>query len=194
MATVFLNGRFVAQDEARLSAFDAGVQHGVGLFETMVGGASGGRAGNGDAAPPRAWVFRLEEHLERLIGSARDLGLSDELRAPGLAEAVLRTVEKSGLGRARVRLTVTGGDLNLLARGTGARGAAGTPGPAAPARVQPTIMIVTHDMGEAFALADCVGVVDEGALVAFARPDDIRSSGDPRIRRLLDSMAVGRPS
>lgn len=60
--------------------------------------------------------------------------------------------------------------------------------------VRKTIMIVTHDMGEAFALADRVGVVDEGALVAFARPDEIRSSGDPRIRRLLDSMPVGRTS
>ena len=61
-------------------------------------------------------------------------------------------------------------------------------------QVRKTIMIVTHDMGEAFALADRVGVVDEGALVAFARPDEVRRSDDPRIRQLLDSMPAGRTS
>jgi osmoprotectant transport system ATP-binding protein len=56
------------------------------------------------------------------------------------------------------------------------------------AQVRKTVMIVTHDMSEAFALADRVGVVDEGALVAFDRPDLIRDSQDRRIRRLLDAM------
>ncbi|HVZ94378.1 MAG TPA: aminotransferase class IV [Phycisphaerales bacterium] len=102
--TFWLNGKFVARDEARVSAFDAAVQHGVGLFETMI--ASEGR------------VFRVEKHLSRLAESAKRLGLSDSLRAPRLAEAVETVVERSelasGEGRARVRLTVTGGDLNLL--------------------------------------------------------------------------------
>ncbi len=33
---VWLGGRFVPLEEARVSFFDAGLQHGVGLFETMV--------------------------------------------------------------------------------------------------------------------------------------------------------------
>src|SRR4051794_22593279 len=107
MATVFLNGKFYSQDEARVPAFDAGFQHGVGLFETMSGRVD---------ADGQAEVFRLEDHLSRLIGSAAELGLSDALREGPLSEAVLRTVEKAGLERARVRLTVTGGDLNLLGR------------------------------------------------------------------------------
>lgn len=94
-------------DEARVSAFDAGLQHGVGLFETM-----SARVSDGVVA-----VFRLEEHIERLIGSAGELGLSVSLKAPALADAVAKTVLESGLARARVRLTVTGGDLNLLTRG-----------------------------------------------------------------------------
>jgi ABC-type proline/glycine betaine transport system ATPase subunit len=53
-------------------------------------------------------------------------------------------------------------------------------------------MIVTHDMGEAFALGNRVGVVDEGALVAFADSDTVRRSSDPRIRRLLDSLPDSR--
>lgn len=118
MATVFLNGRFVDSDDARVSAFDAGFQHGVGLFETMSARVVGGVVS----------VFRLEEHMERLIGSAEELGLSVSLKAPALADAVTKTVVASGLAKARVRLTVTGGDLNLLARGKSEAGAkAGDP-------------------------------------------------------------------
>jgi osmoprotectant transport system ATP-binding protein len=50
-----------------------------------------------------------------------------------------------------------------------------------------TVMIVTHDMREAFALADRVGVLDEGELIAFERPADLARSSDARIRRLLDA-------
>ena len=103
---VWINGEFVEREAARVSAFDAGLLHGVGLFETML--ASRGR------------VFALERHLARLEGSARDLGLSERLRVAALTEAVRRVVAESGLaadgGRARVRLTLTGGDLNLLER------------------------------------------------------------------------------
>jgi osmoprotectant transport system ATP-binding protein len=61
-------------------------------------------------------------------------------------------------------------------------------------QVRKTVVVVTHDMGEAFALADRIGVVDEGAIVAFERPDDIRTSGDPRVRRLLESIPVRNSS
>lgn len=105
MATVFLNGRFLDQDDAQLSAFDAGLQHGVGLFETMLGGF---------AEDGRPWAFRLEEHLSRICESAAALDLSTNIKAQGLAEAVLQTIQQSGLARARIRLTITGGDLNLL--------------------------------------------------------------------------------
>ncbi|MFG0273925.1 MAG: aminotransferase class IV [Phycisphaerales bacterium] len=98
---VWLNGEFVERDSARIGAFDAGFQHAVGLFETM--GARGSA------------VFRLDDHLDRLIRSARTLGLSDSLKFNPLREAVRRVAEKAGLERARIRLTVTGGDLNMLA-------------------------------------------------------------------------------
>lgn len=104
MQSVFLNGSFVDRDEARLSAFDAGLQHGVGLFETMLGVRRDGRAE----------VVALDAHIDRLCESARLLRLSEDLRAQGLAEAALETFERSGIERARIRLTVTGGDLNLL--------------------------------------------------------------------------------
>lgn len=108
MTTVFLNGAFVDRDDAKLSAFDAGLLHAVGLFETMLA--------RSDPAGPR--VIALRPHLERLAESARELRLSEDLRIDGLADACLETVRRAGYPRARLRLTVTGGDLNLLeARG-----------------------------------------------------------------------------
>lgn len=97
---VWLNGTFVERAEARISAFDAGFQHGVGLFETML--FADGR------------VHRLDEHIQRLIASARELRLVTSLRHEPLAQAVLATAARAELETARLRLTITGGDLNLL--------------------------------------------------------------------------------
>jgi osmoprotectant transport system ATP-binding protein len=56
------------------------------------------------------------------------------------------------------------------------------------AHVRKTVVIVTHDMGEAFALADRVGVLDGGQLVACDRAAAVARSADPRVRRLLDAI------
>lgn len=104
MQTVFLDGAFVDRDAAKVAAFDAGFQHGVGLFETMLGVRT---ASDAD-------VIGLDAHVDRLIESARVLRLSEDLKPTGLAEAVRQTFEKCGYERARLRLTVSGGDLNLL--------------------------------------------------------------------------------
>jgi osmoprotectant transport system ATP-binding protein len=61
-------------------------------------------------------------------------------------------------------------------------------------RLRKTVIIVTHDMGEAFALANRIGVVEEGVLVACDRPEAMAASRDPRVRRLLDAVpTVPRP-
>ncbi len=62
-------------------------------------------------------------------------------------------------------------------------------------RLRKTVIIVTHDMGEAFALGDRVGVLDEGILVACDRPEAVAQSTDPRVRQLLDALpAIPRAS
>lgn len=104
MPEVFVNGSFVERDEARVGAADAGLLHAVGLFETMTARATA----------DGVVVDALDEHLDRLQASAAALGLSTDLRTGPLGEAVTETVRRSGHGHARVRLTVTGGDLNLL--------------------------------------------------------------------------------
>ena len=57
-----------------------------------------------------------------------------------------------------------------------------------------TVIIVTHDMGEAFALGDRVGVLDEGRLVACDRPDGdrgvARSARAPAARRAAGDSAT----
>lgn len=116
--SVFLNGEFFDRDDARVSAFDAGLQHGVGLFETMTASVT----------PEGVVVRDMDDHLDRLQSSAAALGLSDELKTGPLGEAVVETVKRSGLDAARVRLTLTGGDLNML-QSTGRSGQ------------QPTILI-----------------------------------------------------
>lgn len=110
MATIFLNGEFLEATDARVSAFDAGLTHGVGLFETM-----GARVDEDGEAE----VVRVYDHLDRLAASAKALRLSDDLRKPALAEAIKRTAKKCGLARQRIRLTITGGDLSLLGAGQG---------------------------------------------------------------------------
>lgn len=110
MPSVFLNGAFVDRDDARLSVFDAGLQHAVGLFETLLAVARPGREPH---------VIQLRDHLQRLATSARVLGLSEALRTSALGEAVERTAAKAAeefptAQRLRLRLTITGGDLSLL--------------------------------------------------------------------------------
>ena len=64
--TAWINGSFVEDAEARVGLFDAGFQHGIGLFETMLA-----REGA---------VLDFEAHLERMAASARDLRLFDPLK------------------------------------------------------------------------------------------------------------------
>jgi osmoprotectant transport system ATP-binding protein len=55
------------------------------------------------------------------------------------------------------------------------------------AAVRKTIVLVTHDMREAFALADRVGVLHEGTLVAYESPSQLKLSTHPEVRTLLDA-------
>jgi len=94
---VYLNGRFVPADEASVSIYDAGLLHGVGLFETM-------RSYNGV-------VFRARQHMERLYRSAEML----EIKTPGppeqLVAAMHELLRRNEIADARVRLTLTPGSV-----------------------------------------------------------------------------------
>ena len=51
--------------------------------------------------------------------------------------------------------------------------------------VRKTIVIVTHDMGEALSLASRIGVLADGVLVALDTPAEIAATGDERVRAML---------
>ena len=51
--------------------------------------------------------------------------------------------------------------------------------------VRKTIVIVTHDMGEALSLASRIGVLADGVLVALDTPAAIAATGDERVRAML---------
>src|SRR5262245_36469869 len=52
-----------------------------------------------------------------------------------------------------------------------------------------TVILVTHDMAEAFALARRIGVVDAGGLVVCDVPTTVARSQDPRVKVLLDTLS-----
>jgi osmoprotectant transport system ATP-binding protein len=57
------------------------------------------------------------------------------------------------------------------------------------ATLHKAVVLVTHDMDEAFELGDRVGVLDDGALVAWDTPQRLTASEDARVRALLDTAA-----
>jgi osmoprotectant transport system ATP-binding protein len=56
-------------------------------------------------------------------------------------------------------------------------------------KLKTTVILVTHDMSEAFALAGRIGVLDAGRLAVCAAPGAVARSRDPRVRVLLDTLS-----
>ncbi len=98
---IYIDGRFVPREEAKLSVFDHGLLYGDGVFEGI-------RAYNGR-------VFRLREHLDRLFDSARTIDLTIPLSKEELGEVILETLRKNNLRNGYIRPLVTRGvgDLGL---------------------------------------------------------------------------------
>ena len=55
-------------------------------------------------------------------------------------------------------------------------------------RVGKTVVLVTHDMAEAFALGTRVGVLADGILAIVSDPAAVARSSDPRVRPLLEPL------
>ena len=91
---VYLNDRFVPEDEAKVSIFDYGFLYGDGLFETL-------RAYSGN-------IFALALHLNRLSRSAASMRLPIPSDAR-LKTLLCETLNKNHLKDAILRLTLTRG-------------------------------------------------------------------------------------
>ena len=98
---IYLDGKLVEKEDAKVSIFDHGLLYGDGVFEGI-------RAYNGR-------VFRLREHLERIYYSARAIMLEIPMSKKDMEEAVLCTLRANKLKDAYIRLVVTRGvgDLGL---------------------------------------------------------------------------------
>ncbi|HZS06163.1 MAG TPA: ATP-binding cassette domain-containing protein [Blastocatellia bacterium] len=60
--------------------------------------------------------------------------------------------------------------------------------------IRKTVVIVTHDMGEAFTLSTRMGVLAAGKLAAITTPAEIVRSTSPEVRMLLDTVtSIPRP-
>jgi osmoprotectant transport system ATP-binding protein len=55
-------------------------------------------------------------------------------------------------------------------------------------RLRTTVLVVTHDIAEAFALGGRVGVLDAGELIALDTPSRVAASEDARVRELIDAL------
>ncbi len=98
-STIYLDGEFVPEAEAKVSVFDHGLLYGDGIFEGI-------RFYNGR-------VFRLEEHHDRLWDSARSICLEIPMSKEEMTEALLETIRRNGLKDGYIRQIVTRGVGNL---------------------------------------------------------------------------------
>ncbi|MDR0822253.1 MAG: branched-chain-amino-acid transaminase [Endomicrobium sp.] len=98
---IYIDGKLVPKEEAKISVFDHGVLYGDGIFEGI-------RAYNGR-------VFRLTEHLNRLWSSAKAINLEIPISKALMEKAVIDTLIANNLKDAYIRLLVTRGvgDLGL---------------------------------------------------------------------------------
>ena len=101
MNLIYLNGKFVPEEQATVSVFDHGFLYGDGVFEGI-------RAYDGR-------VFRLEDHVKRLFDSAQAIMLNIPLTEEEMCQAILETLRKNNLRDAYIRPIVSRGygDLGL---------------------------------------------------------------------------------
>ncbi|MDP2939600.1 MAG: branched-chain-amino-acid transaminase [Candidatus Omnitrophota bacterium] len=96
---VYINGKLLEKNEAKISVFDHGFLYGDGVFEGI-------RVYNG-------LIFKLKEHIERLFESAHSLMLTIPLSKEKLIEATIHTLKANNLKNAYIRLCVTRGEGDL---------------------------------------------------------------------------------
>ena len=98
---IFLNGKFVDKEDAKISIFDHGLLYGDGVFEGI-------RSYN-------RVIFRLDEHMDRLYASAEAIRIDIPMSKEVFKEKIIETLNANKLDDAYIRVVVTRGvgDLGL---------------------------------------------------------------------------------
>jgi branched-chain amino acid aminotransferase len=96
---IFISGKLVPQEDAKISVYDHGLLYGDGVFEGLR--SYGGK------------VFRLEEHVERLYDSAKAIWLTIPMPPDEMSAAINDTVRANDLQDGYIRAIVTRGAGSL---------------------------------------------------------------------------------
>jgi branched-chain amino acid aminotransferase len=98
---IYIDGKYVPDDQAKVSVFDHGFLYGDGVFEGI-------RAYNGR-------IFRLKEHLDRLYDSAITIDLKPPLSKEEMTEVICEVLRRNRLADAYIRPIISRGvgDLGL---------------------------------------------------------------------------------
>lgn len=102
---IYVNGRYVKEEEAVISPFDHGFLYGMGLFETL-------RIYKGHP-------FLLDDHLERLQRGLDNMYIEMQIDKEEIKAILRQLLERNALQHARVRINISAG--------TGAVGLPGKP-------------------------------------------------------------------
>ena len=92
---IYISGKFVPQEDAKISVFDHGLLYGDGIFEGL-------RAYSGK-------IFRLQEHITRLYESAKAIWLEIPLSQQQMSDATIESVRINKIEDGYIRLVVTRG-------------------------------------------------------------------------------------
>src|SRR3954449_5649459 len=92
---VYIAGKFVSQEDAKISVLDHGLLYGDGVFEGL--------------RSYRGKVFRLDEHIRRLYESAKAIWLEIPMSPDEMCDAVNESVSINKIDDGYIRLVVTRG-------------------------------------------------------------------------------------
>jgi len=95
MKHCFLNGKIVPAEDAGISVYDLGVLRGYGAFEFIR--TFGGKP------------FHLQDHLDRLENSLREINLWLPIERTKIEQAILELLQKNGFAESIIRVIITGG-------------------------------------------------------------------------------------
>ncbi|MBS3158308.1 aminotransferase class IV [Candidatus Woesearchaeota archaeon] len=103
---IYLNGKLVKKEEAKISVFDHAFLYGDGVFDTL-------RTYNKK-------ILKLDMHINRLFKSARIIGFNIPITKEEMKDAIKQTVEannSAAVSEFRIRVTVSRGegDIALVA-------------------------------------------------------------------------------
>jgi len=98
---IYIDGKYLPEEEAKVSVFDHGFLYGDGCFEGI-------RAYNGR-------IFRLKEHIDRLYDSAQTIDLKPPISKEEMTDVICEVLRKNKLENAYIRPIISRGkgDLGL---------------------------------------------------------------------------------